>query len=141
MQPETLFSLCSTLVLPGWLLLIFAPGWKWTQRITALISPLLLGLVYLALVTTNLGNSGGGFSTLALVAQLFENPWLLLAGWVHYLAFDLLIGAWQVRDARRLQIPHLAVFPCLLLTFMLGPVGWLAYSLLRAVMRREFEVS
>jgi len=31
------------------------------------------------------------------VAQLFENRWLLLAGWVHYLAFDLFIGAWETR--------------------------------------------
>ena len=50
-----------------------------------------------------------GSPIIADVARLFENPYLLLAGWVHYLAFDLFIGAWEVRDARRLEINHLLV--------------------------------
>ena len=60
-----------------------------------------------------------------------RNPWLLLAGWLHYLAFDLLIGTWEVRDARERGIPHVVVVPCLVLTFMLGPAGWLLYLALR----------
>jgi ABA4-like protein len=35
------------------------------------------------------------------VSALFENPWALLAGWTHYLAFDLFIGGWEIRDAQR----------------------------------------
>ena len=57
---------------------------------------------------------------------------MLLAGWIHYLAFDLLIGSWEVRDARELGIPHLFVVPCLFLTFMFGPAGWLLYRGVRA---------
>ena len=75
----------------------------------------------------------GGFSSLPDVALLFTNRWMLLAGWIHYLAFDLLIGAWEVRDARQRAIPHLLVLPCLFLTFMFGPAGWLLYMGLRAV--------
>ena len=59
-------------------------------------------------------------------------PWLLLAGWIHYLAFDLFVGSWEVRDAQERGIPHLAVVPCLLLTFMFGPAGWFLYNLVRA---------
>jgi hypothetical protein len=69
----------------------------------------------------------GGFSTLSGVASLFANPWLLLAGWVHYLAFDLLVGTWEARDARERGLPHLLLVPCLVLTFLLGPAGWLLY--------------
>ena len=65
------------------------------------------------------------------MSTLFGQPWLLLAGWVHYLAFDLFVGSWEVRDARERGIPHLAVVPCLALTFMFGPAGWLAYAGLR----------
>ena len=83
--------------------------------------------LYIALIATNWSGSAGGFSTLAGVALLFSNPWLLLAGWMHYLAFDLLVGSWEVRDARERGIPHLLVVPCLLLTFMFGPAGWLLY--------------
>ena len=61
------------------------------------------------------------------VATLFANRWLLLAGWVHYLAFDLLIGTWEARDARERGLPHLLLVPCLFLTLMFGPAGWLAY--------------
>jgi hypothetical protein len=58
---------------------------------------------------------------------------LLLAGWVHYLAFDLFIGSWQVRDSQQRGIGHLFVIPCLVLTFLFGPAGLLCYLALRTV--------
>lgn len=61
--------------------------------------------------------------------------WLLLAGWVHYLAFDLFIGSWEVRDAQRHGLSHLLVVPCLALTFLFGPVGLLLYLGLRGATR------
>jgi hypothetical protein len=66
------------------------------------------------------------------VRTLFENPWGLLAGWTHYLAFDLFIGGWEVRDAQRRGIPHLLVVPALVLTFLLGPGGLLLYLAIRS---------
>ena len=141
MSPETIFSICTTLVLPGWLLLVLAPRWKWTARfIAACLLPLVLSVVYLFLVATHFGRSEGGFGSLAEVGLLFRNPHNLLAGWIHYLAFDLFVGAWEVRDARRLGINHLLVVPCLVLTFLLGPVGLLLYFVLRFATRREFLV-
>ena len=75
----------------------------------------------------------GSTLVLALLAgaAAFANPWLLLAGWIHYLAFDLLTGVWEVRDAARRGVPHWLVVPCLALTFMLGPAGWLLYRAVR----------
>jgi hypothetical protein len=96
-----------------------------------MVVPTLLALVYVAALATGWPGSEGGFSSLPDVALLFQNKWLLLAGWVHYLAFDLLIGAWEVRDARERGVPHLLVLPCLALTFMFGPAGWLLYLLAR----------
>jgi hypothetical protein len=52
---------------------------------------------------------------------------MLLAGWLHYLAFDLLIGNREVQDARERGVPHFLVVPCLALTFLFGPAGWLLY--------------
>ena len=46
----------------------------------------------------NIQGAEGGFGSLADVATLFQKQELLLAGWIHYLAFDLFIGAWEVRD-------------------------------------------
>ncbi len=138
MSNETLFSLCSNAVMPGWLLLIILPRWKWTARlITAVIIPALLGLVYLYLILTEFGKSEGGFGSLAQVQQLFANPAALLAGWIHYLAFDLFIGSWEVRDAQRWGISHWLVIPCLVLTFLFGPIGLLLYFALRAGLKKQ----
>jgi hypothetical protein len=129
------------LVLPGWLLLVFVPRWKWTARlICPVLIPLLLALVYLWLVVTTFGRTPGDFNSLAGVSQLFQNPRALLAGWIHYLAFDLFIGSWEVRDAQRAGVHHLLVVPCLLLTFLFGPVGLLLYFALRAALRRKVLV-
>lgn len=142
MSAETLFSVCGTLVLPGWLLLVFLPRWKWTARVIAAgIIPLLLAVLYLYLVVSHFRGAQGGFNSLAQVSQLFQNPYLLLAGWIHYLAFDLFIGSWEVRDAQRLGIHHLLVVPCLALTFLLGPIGLLLYFALRWFAKRRFIVN
>jgi len=138
---ETTFSACSTLAMAGWLLLIAAPGWRWAQPVAGIGIPLTIGVVYLALIAGNMPGAEGGFGSLAEVTQLFTNPALLLAGWVHYLAFDLFIGAWEVRDARRHEVPHLLVVPCLLMTFMLGPIGLLTYFAVRGATRRRWAVT
>jgi hypothetical protein len=141
MSAEALFSICNTAVLPGWLLLILAPRWKWSGRlIGAALLPGLLGLVYIALLATHFPGAKGGFGSLEGVAQLFSDPYLLLAGWVHYLAFDLFVGSWEVRDAVRLGIRHWYVIPCLVLTFLAGPTGLVLYLVLRGLLKRELSI-
>lgn len=128
---ETLYTVVNVLVLPPWLLLIVAPRWKWTSSVTTVVYPCLLGLMYVALLAFNVRSMTDGIASLDNLARLFENPSVLLMGWVHYLAFDLFVGSWQVRDARRLEIPHVLVVPCLLLTLLLGPTGLVCYFALR----------
>ncbi|MEQ9440494.1 MAG: ABA4-like family protein [Cyclobacteriaceae bacterium] len=137
MQPEAFFSFASTFVLIGWLLLIVAFRWKHTLTVVRLGVVLLLSLLYAYLIITHFGDGEGGFGSLEEVSQLFANPWTLLAGWVHYLAFDLFIGSWEVQNARSLGISHWFVIPCLLLTFMFGPVGLLLYFIIRAVYTKQ----
>ncbi|NNE69872.1 MAG: DUF4281 domain-containing protein [Rhodothermales bacterium] len=138
MDPAALFSFGSTLVLPGWLLLVFAPRWKWTTGlVTTVLIPVALGIVYIYLMATNFGNSEGGFGSLEEVTKLFSNPALVTAGWLHYLAFDMLVGSWIVRNATQNGVPHLLVIPCLVLCFLAGPVGYVLYLVIRAVKTRE----
>jgi chromate transport protein ChrA len=140
-SPEAVFSMASTAVLPGWLMLVLAPRWRHTARLVcAVVIPGLLAVLYAAIIAARWGGAEGGFSSLADVQKLFADPWILLAGWVHYLVFDLFIGAWEVRDAQRLGIPHLLVVPCLVLTFLFGPVGLLLYGIVRAVRTRRVLV-
>jgi len=137
MSAEKLFSLCSLMATIGWLLLILLPRRRWVSTIVSgRVIPLLLAGIYLALLATRWGKSSGGFGSLAGVAALFSNQWILLAGWIHYLAFDLFIGSWEVRDAEEQKIPHWLVIPCLALTFLFGPVGLLTYFALRSLMMK-----
>lgn len=135
MTPEQIFSVVNLVALISWVALVVLPGVRAvTRAITGLAVPLLLAVVYCALIGSHWG-APGGFSSLAAVSQLFAEPWLLLAGWVHYLAFDLLVGTWEAQDARARGVPHLAVIPCLALTFMFGPAGWLLYQAVRRFRR------
>lgn len=129
---DTIFSACSSLALLGWVLLLFLPRQRHVRVVAGVGIPLAIAVVYAVLIALYFGRSEGGFATLAGVARLFQNPGLLLAGWVHYLAFDLFIGGWETRDAHQHGVPHLLVVPCLLLTFMLGPIGLLMYFAIRS---------
>ena len=128
MTPNQIFSAANAVALCGWLLLIIFPDRKWANHLVAGVAiPAAFAALYSVLIAIHYFGSDGGFSSLPDVARLFANPWLLLAGWIHYLAFDLLIGSWEVRDARGLGIGHVFVVPCLILTFLFGPAGWLLY--------------
>jgi hypothetical protein len=137
MDPALLFDICNAAVMPFWALMIFAPGWVWTQRLvhSALI-PALLGSVYVSLMFTSSPPEGAGFGSLEAVTALFAQPEVVLGGWVHYLVFDLFVGAWEARDAQRRGLHPALVAPCLILTLMLGPAGLLAYLALRGALRR-----
>ena len=139
MPLETLFQLGGALVLPGWLLLIFLPTWRWTQRYTAFLVPLLLAAVYLGLLLGAAPPEGAGFRSLHAVSLLFAAPKALLAGWFHYLAFDLFTGSWAARDAARLNISRWLMAPILLMTFLVGPLGLAVYLLIRLILRKQVD--
>lgn len=132
MTPDLIFSTANLLALLAWILLALFPRRRIVvDVIVGIAVPVMLAAVYSVIVATTWSASEGGFSSLPDVAMLFNNRWMLLAGWVHYLAFDLLIGRWEVHDARERGIPHLLVLPCLALTFLFGPAGWLLYQAVR----------
>jgi hypothetical protein len=132
MPIETLFSLSSTLALAGWVALLASRFFPvLAERISGLAIPLLLSVAYAGLVLAFWRGAEGGFDTLDNVMRLFTAKEIALAGWIHYLAFDLFVGAWIVRTARAESIAFLLIVPCLLLTFLFGPVGFLVFSALR----------
>jgi Domain of unknown function (DUF4281) len=140
MKAEQIFSIANLIALLGWLLLIIAPRWIVTRKVVLSGAiPLLLSLAYLVLIILFFGKSEGGFGSLADVMKLFTNEWATLAGWIHYLAFDLFVGTWEVKDAQEKNISHWFVIPCLFLTFMLGPIGFLLYSILRLFLAKKVK--
>jgi len=132
MNPSQIFSAVSGIAALQWLLLIILPKWKVTNWLVSTAAvPLLLALIYCIYSRGFFGIKGGGFGSIQEVRTLFSDDKLLLAGWVHYLAFDLLIGFYITRSAQVKNISHWLVIPCLVLTFMFGPCGYLLYRFIQ----------
>ena len=131
MTPHELFPIPNTAAALCWLMLMVAPpGSAWPRRI-AFVAAVLLAMTYAGLIGAFIGQGRGDFQSLAGVQRLFEHPGLLLAGWVHYLVFDLLVGLWEREEAARIGLSRWLLLPCLVLTFLFGPIGWLAFLALR----------
>jgi hypothetical protein len=144
LTPDLVFTAANYSVLPFWLLLAVAPRWRLTQVLVhSVLMPLLLGATYLWLFASGAFfgpqvPDNAGFATLDGLMVLFTVKEAVVAGWIHYLVFDLFVGAWIVRDSGRMGIWHVWVVPCLVLTLVLGPVGLLAYLLLRMALKERF---
>lgn len=136
MTLETGFQIVNLTALAGWVALLaspFAP--RFADRFAGFAVPALLASAYCVLVVTFFGESDGGFETLEKVSMLFTTQEAVLIGWIHFLAFDLFVGAWEVRTARAEQIAFLLVVPCLFMTFIFGPAGLLIFLILRVANR------
>jgi hypothetical protein len=136
MTLDTVFLLIHLIVFPCWLLLLIAPAWRGTQKIVhSALVPLILFAVYLYFIMWGVafggGAEGGGMTSLSAVMALFDSKVSMIAGWTHYLVFDLFVGAWIARDGARRAIAHFWRIPCLLLTLMFGPVGLGLYLIIR----------
>ena len=141
MPLETLFKAANFAVLPFWLLLFLAPRWSWTQRLVH--GPVVLFLLtpIYAFMLFGYGPAPDDFNFNSLYGVMigFSVPHIVLAGWIHYLIFDLFVGAWEVRDAQRRGVSHFLVIPCLLATLMAGPVGLALYVTVRFLSERVLE--
>jgi hypothetical protein len=140
MAAETLFSLANGLALIAWLTLLAFPFKAFTNKAIIGVVVTLLCAVYAVLVFQSITPADfKSFSTLAGVSGLFSKPEAVLVGWIHYLAFDLMTGLFIANNAAKHGIKHAVIIPCLLFTFMLGPVGLLLYFVIRwAVMKHYF---
>lgn len=153
MTPDQWFAVANPLAMLGWIALAAAlllPAGAMRTRLAEVggrLVPLLLCAGYVVALAAFWGSSpGGGFGTLKEVAILFSSPGVLLAGWVHYLAFDLFIGRWIVDDALARAAGSSAarralLLPVLLLTFLFGPAGLLAWFALRGFTAKQQPLS
>ena len=133
MSPDLVFKICNGTALIGWLLLIIVPNWKGTKLLVRSgILPIFFTIAYSIIIILFFGNSGGDFNSLQGVMQLFTSPWSVTAGWIHYLAFDLFIGTWELSNGQKHSMPHIMIIPCLIVTLFFGPIGLLLFYLLRA---------
>lgn len=128
MKPEQVFKIVNIVVLPPWFLMMVLPKNPITaQIINSNVFPIGLGVLYVIYVVQSFGKAKGNFMSLNGLSKLFANKEALLAGWVHYLVFDLFVGAWEWRDTLSNGYPHWILLVSLPFTLMLGPLGLLIY--------------
>ena len=129
---ESLFSVANTTALVSWVVLILLPRMQILRRLVQVLAVGGLCLAYAALIQLFFFSvPGGGFGTLTAVQRLFELPEVALAGWIHYLAFDLFVGLWIAQRADAQGLSRWLQAPVLAVTFMFGPIGLLLFGLLR----------
>lgn len=141
MPLDLLFRIASTLALAGWIALALAP----LQRLSSVFAARLIAAVlcggYFAVLVHALGTGPAldwrVFNSLDGVMRLLRTREAFLAGWVHYLAFDLFTGAWEAETAPKARVPHAVLLVCLFLTFIAGPVGLLTYLVVKAARQRR----
>ena len=138
---ETAYLIANASVAPVWLLMIFAPTASITERMTRTpLVPALYAVLYSCLLIGSFVLPGeGSMSSLADLRIAFERDLVLLLAWVHYLSFDMVVGMWEYRDARKHGLSWWAVGPCMAGTLMFGPFGMLAYVVLRRVMAGQTD--
>ncbi len=127
-----LYKIVNIIAALGWSILIFMPNWHFADSVIKYGIVVGLSLFYICLLFIKKDINDevypkGNFMSLEGVLQLFKNPRNLLSGWVHYLAFDLMLGIYIKHQATEMGISHFMQIPCFLLTFMLGPVGYLLF--------------
>lgn len=139
MNPSDVFQIVNTAVLPAWIFLAVAPRWQYRNTIIYGFC-LLLASIYAYYIFSDFASLDfESFGSLPGVMSLFTQEEAVLAGWVHYLVFDLLIGNWVVNQSIKHDIKHILVVPCLVFCFMLGPVGFLLFSLIKYTKTRSLE--
>ncbi len=131
------FNAVTILAAAGWIALILLPRWP------ALLSGVLylgVGLLCLIYATGLIGvlsglipNPGGAadFTTIAGARAIFASDAGFVIGWTHYLAFDLFVGVWIVRDGDAKRVSRWVQAPILFATFIAGPLGLLIWLMLR----------
>jgi Domain of unknown function (DUF4281) len=146
-----LFTVTNLIAMAGWLLLVVAPRKPLTLSLILYMCVALLCLIYAVCFVLFLSGSvapGGladagepGFNSIEQVRALFMSDGGVVIGWTHYLAFDLFTGLWIAKDADNKGFGRLIQIPFLFATAMAGPIGLLAWLILREPAARRLARS
>ena len=135
MTATNLFSAFNMLAMAGWIILVLGVILKrdWLRDVVAgTYIPVAISAAYAILIVFFFARAEGGFDTLENVQKLFTSPWVALAGWIHYLAFDLFVGSRIARGTTEQGLPRWPLVALLPLTFLFGPIGYLAFEIIKA---------
>ncbi|MGD2026601.1 MAG: ABA4-like family protein [Anaerolineales bacterium] len=128
MSLEPFFPLSTQLVAPFWMLMIFAPKWRWTRRIAS--SPWIVAppaILFAVLTVPAIPEMLPVLTqpTLDGMMGIFSMPESMTAAWMYFLAFDLFMGRWIYPETRQRNRSLVWSGIMLFFTLMFGPLGFL----------------
>jgi len=125
-------------VLPFWLMLIIIPNSKFTQFfLNSVVIPLILTTAYIYIVYQIFILDEPFFDVFKIYVSLdnlytlFSVENFLLVFWLHFLALNLFLGNWIVRNGIKYNMPRGLIIVPLILVYFTGPLGLVLYWFLR----------
>jgi len=76
----------------------------------------------------------GNFSLylgLSELSRLFEDHLYIMIFWTHFIAINLFIGGWIVKDSQKFSINKVLMAVPLIVTYLIGPLGLFLYWIIR----------
>ncbi len=135
---ETLYMWVNLGVLPFWLMIIVFPRSHLCKYLVTSIFPFFIlsgAYIFVLYRSYLLGyDFTGNFSLyLALdeLSRLFDSHLYLMISWTHFVAINLFIGGWIVKDAQKFNINKILLAIPLIITYLIGPIGLFIYWIIR----------
>ena len=135
---ETLYMWINLGVLPFWFILIIFPQSHLSRIFVTSIFPffILSGVYIFILYKSYLtGYDFDGNFTLYLglseLSRLFEDHLYIMIFWTHFIAINLFIGGWIVKDSQKFSINKVLLSIPLIVTYLIGPIGLFLYWIIR----------
>ena len=135
---ETLYMWINIGVLPFWFILVFFPQSHLSRLFVTSIFPFfLLSGVYIFIFYKSflVGYDFSGNFLLYLglndLSRLFEDHLYLMIFWTHFIAINLFVGGWIVKDSQKFTINRILLSVPLIVTYLIGPIGLFLYWIIR----------
>ena len=135
---ETLYMWINFGVLPFWFILIVFPQSHLSRIFVTSIFPfLILSGVYIFILYKSylIGYDFDGNFSLYLglneLSRLFEDHLYIMIFWTHFIAINLFIGGWIVKDSQKFSINKVLMAVPLIVTYLIGPIGLFLYWIIR----------
>ena len=135
---ETLYMWINLGVLPFWMILIIFPQSHLSRIFVTSIFPFfILSGIYIFILYKSylIGYDFDGNFTLYLglneLSRLFEDHLYIMIFWTHFIALNLFIGGWIVKDSQKFSVNKVLLAIPLILTYLIGPIGLLIYWIIR----------
>ena len=144
---ETLYLWINLGVIPFWLMLIFFPqSYLCRFFVTSIFPFVLLSGVYIFILYKSLligYNFDGNFNLylgLNELSRLFEDSLYLMVFWTHFIAINLFVGGWMVKDSQKYYVNKVLMSFPLIITYLTGPIGLFIYWIIRIFYAKKLNL-